>query len=201
MRTLPVVAILLLTACVTINIYFPAAAAEKVADEIIQEIQNEDGTTAPSPTQSPQSALPINRNNPITTLVLKWVGYSLNYLIPPAYAGANLSVNTTEIKRLRAKMRNRFVLLKPFYNQGNIGLQANGLLLIRKPVNLRNRNKVNQLVTAENNDRQHLYQAIANANGHPEWFNQIQQTFATRWINHTHRGWWYQTPNGHWKQK
>ncbi|HRQ05758.1 MAG TPA: hypothetical protein PK580_07310 [Nitrosomonas halophila] len=29
---------LLLSACVTINIYFPAAAAEKVADKIIEEV-------------------------------------------------------------------------------------------------------------------------------------------------------------------
>ncbi len=33
--TLPM---LLLTACVTINIYFPAAAAEKAADKIIDDV-------------------------------------------------------------------------------------------------------------------------------------------------------------------
>lgn len=31
-------AILILSACVTINIYFPAAAAEKAADKIIDEV-------------------------------------------------------------------------------------------------------------------------------------------------------------------
>lgn len=31
-------AALLLSACVTINIYFPAAAAEKAADKIIDEV-------------------------------------------------------------------------------------------------------------------------------------------------------------------
>ena len=31
-------ALLLLPACVTINIYFPAAAAEKAADKIIDEV-------------------------------------------------------------------------------------------------------------------------------------------------------------------
>jgi hypothetical protein len=30
---------------------------------------------------------------------------------------------------------------------------------------------------AENADRQSLYQAIANANGHPEWTTQIKSTF------------------------
>lgn len=37
-----------LTACVTINIYFPAAAAEKMADKIIDEVwQAPKGGTAP----------------------------------------------------------------------------------------------------------------------------------------------------------
>jgi len=34
---------LALTACVTINIYFPAAAAEKVADKIIEEVWQTEG--------------------------------------------------------------------------------------------------------------------------------------------------------------
>lgn len=33
-----------LAACVTINIYFPAAAAEKVADRIIEEVWDIDGS-------------------------------------------------------------------------------------------------------------------------------------------------------------
>lgn len=33
-----IAAITLLSACITINIYFPAAAAEKAADEIIDDV-------------------------------------------------------------------------------------------------------------------------------------------------------------------
>lgn len=40
---------LVLSACVTINIYFPAAAAEKAADKIIEEVwQLEDDSPAKS---------------------------------------------------------------------------------------------------------------------------------------------------------
>jgi hypothetical protein len=40
-----------LSACVTINIYFPAAAAEKAADKIIEEVwQLKDGETKPAET-------------------------------------------------------------------------------------------------------------------------------------------------------
>lgn len=47
-------AVFALTACVTINIYFPAAAAEKAADKLIDEIwqvqkHNKPATPAPTP--------------------------------------------------------------------------------------------------------------------------------------------------------
>jgi hypothetical protein len=37
-----------LTGCVTINIYFPAAAAEKAADRIIDEVWQLQGDAAPT---------------------------------------------------------------------------------------------------------------------------------------------------------
>lgn len=41
--------------CVTINIYFPAAAAEKAADRIIDEVwQLKGGTGAPAATSKPE---------------------------------------------------------------------------------------------------------------------------------------------------
>ena len=52
MSILVVIMMAMLTACVTINIYFPAAAAEKAADKIIDDVwQLKDGM--PSPTNQP----------------------------------------------------------------------------------------------------------------------------------------------------
>jgi hypothetical protein len=54
-------AVLGLTACVTINIYFPAAAAEKAADKIIEEVwqlkngETKDGETKPTETPVPDA--------------------------------------------------------------------------------------------------------------------------------------------------
>lgn len=52
-------AVLSLTACVTINIYFPAAAAEKAADKIIEEVwQLKNGETKdgePTPATAPDA--------------------------------------------------------------------------------------------------------------------------------------------------
>jgi hypothetical protein len=43
-----------LSACVTINIYFPAAAAEKAADKIIDEVwQLKPERSAPAPEKAP----------------------------------------------------------------------------------------------------------------------------------------------------
>jgi hypothetical protein len=54
-------ALLGLSACVTINIYFPAAAAEKAADKIIEEVwqlkngETKDGETKPAETPAPDA--------------------------------------------------------------------------------------------------------------------------------------------------
>ncbi len=42
-----------LGACVTINIYFPAAAAEKAADRIIDDIYKDAPKDAPAPAPAP----------------------------------------------------------------------------------------------------------------------------------------------------
>lgn len=50
------VCLVVATGCVTINVYFPAAAAEKAADKIIEEVwQTKQGqTSAPPPKQPTQ---------------------------------------------------------------------------------------------------------------------------------------------------
>ncbi|HEX5338063.1 MAG TPA: hypothetical protein VFW53_06470 [Gallionella sp.] len=42
---------LFLSACVTINIYFPAAAAEKAADRIIEEVWKDQKPAQPATTE------------------------------------------------------------------------------------------------------------------------------------------------------
>ena len=46
---------LMLISCVTINIYFPAAAAEKAADRIIEDVWGRENPTQPQPTESEDS--------------------------------------------------------------------------------------------------------------------------------------------------
>ena len=194
-KKIPLISALFLTACVTINIYFPAAAAEQVADEIIQDIQSikpEQPQSQMVP-QSPVSAWQIS--------FYKLVDQAISVVISPAHAEANLSVDSADIRRIQASMRTRFTDLKAFYDKGVIGIKSDGLLTSRGSISLKDRNKVNKLIKAENKDRNNLYQAIAKANKHSEWSGQIKSTFAKRWISNAQSGWWYQTSNGSWKQK
>ena len=193
----------MLSACVTINIYFPAAAAEKVADEIIKDIQENRPTKpqqAPETPAKPESKL---ERQDLKLGLYRLIDRAIEFAIPSAQAAdADLSIDSPEIRQLRAAMEKRFAALQGFYASGAIGIQADGLLVARDvaSVALKDRNQVNKLVGAENADRFALYQAIANANGHPEWAAQIKSTFASRWISNAQGGWWVQSGGG-WKQK
>lgn len=189
----------LLTACVTINIYFPAAAAEKAADVIIKEILD---TGVEPQVFAPQSTT----GQPIPAPVVGWVAGLkplVNWLVPPAQAGAaDLNVKSAAIDKLRASMKQRFVKLQPHFNSGALGFSSDGLVALRdvSALPLSQRAKLNPLLAAENRDRKALYQALARANDHPEWESQIRSTFAGRWVKNAPAGWWYQGANG-WQQK
>jgi uncharacterized protein YdbL (DUF1318 family) len=203
MKKFSVLGMLLLTACVTINIYFPAAAAEKVADEIIKNIQD---NVPPKPQDKPELKSkpgPASQRSDLQTSFYKLMDQAITFAISSAQAAeADLSIDSPEIRQLTASMERRFSSLQGFYASGAIGIRSDGLLMVRDAasVPLKDRNQVNKLVASENADRHALYQAIANANGHPEWVTQIKSTFAARWISNAQSGWWYQVA-GTWKQK
>lgn len=187
---------LMLVSCVTINIYFPAAAAEKAADRIIEDVWGPET----QPQQSPETELQDQSNlifpKSIALTVLDWI-------IPQAAAAEpNININSPAITSIQSQMKARHDNLKPYYDNGAVGLTDDGLITMHdaKAVSLKDRNKVNGLVADENKDRKALYAEIARANGHPEWQDDIQQTFAKRWISNASKGWWYQQ-GGTWKQK
>ena len=141
-----VLAVLLTAACVTINVYFPAGAAEKAADQIIDSVIKGSGAAlqslpatrpadAAAPGAAPASA-PAAPPSPsaaaIETLQLLAVRM-LDLLVPVANAQqqANLDVSSSEIRAITASMQARFGQLERFFDTGVIGLTANGLIEIR----------------------------------------------------------------------
>jgi len=190
-------ALLLLTACVTINIYFPSAQAEEAAREMVQDILGKDGDTQVD--ENKESAL--QQSPPLYVRMGEGV---LNFLIPSAHAAApDFKVNTPKIRKIQARMKKRNASLKPFYAKGAIGFTRDALVKIRNAsaIPLKQRSKIKKTVAAENADRNALYRAIADANGHPEWLPDVRNTYAGIWIEEAGRGWWYQNAKGQWKQR
>lgn len=119
-----------------------------------------------------------------------------------ALAAADLEINTPAISALKNSMQARHGQLAAHYASGAVGLTRDGLIALRdaNAVPLKDRQGVNSLVAAENNDRNALYKEIANANGHPEWESEVRGTFAQRWVQKAQGGWWYQDGGG-WAKK
>lgn len=199
---------LLLTACVTINIYFPAAAAEEAARTIVREaLGAEQPPAQPSPPQKTQPATDDKQSLRVDPAppALLFAEHVLNWLVPAAHAAgeADININTPAISRLRASMSRRSSALAPYYRSGAIGFDRNGLVAVRdlKAVPLKERGRLRSLVADENRDRNALYREIARANGHPEWEADIRKTFARVWVEEAYAGYWYQDANGGWRRK
>lgn len=190
----------LLAACVTVNVYFPAAAAEKAADRFIREVygdQLEKKLQEADPAAQPQSGLSSMNGRHLLASVI-------DFLIQPALAQQpDITISTPGINKLQSAMEARHDKLKPYYASGAVAMDRNGLIAIRDAaaIPLKDRNLVKKLVADENSDRQALYREIAVANGHPEWEAEIQAIFATRWIANAPAGWWYKNVSGQWQQK
>ena len=114
----------------------------------------------------------------------------------------DLEVNTPGVNAIKQSMQARHAQLATHYASGAVGLTADGMIALRDAgaVPLAQRQAVNALVAAENQDRNALYAEIANANGHPEWQAEIRSTFAQRWIQRAQPGWWVQS-GGAWVRK
>ncbi|MSQ92844.1 MAG: DUF1318 domain-containing protein [Gammaproteobacteria bacterium] len=188
---------LTLAACVTINVYFPAAAAEEAADRIIEEVWGPDTVAAPESKE--QSSL----GAPAVGLMLAALRGTLDFVVPAAEAQADIDISSPAIRALTASMKARAADLVPFFDSGAIGLTSDGLVEQRDAnlVALADRTRARKLVSDENADRNALYSEIANENGHPDWESNIRSTFAERWIANAHAGWYYKKGSGDWAKK
>lgn len=189
------VAATFVAACVTINVYFPEAAATEAADRIIDKVRGEETDGGASLLQ------PTDDDTPLLLALARGV---TGLLVSDAHAQGDINFDrmSPEKRALEDSLAERFPQLKAYYASGAIGLTDNGLIDIRDRslIPLAERNKVLQLVAAQNNDWNALYAEIARLNGHPEWQDDIRSTFAERWIAKADRGWWYRE-GGAWKQK
>jgi len=188
-------AMFIVAACVTINVYFPAAAAEKAAEQFVGEVlgeSREEGSLF-QPLELLQDSL-----------LLASTGV-LDALVPSAHAQqAKIDINTPQINSIKARMAQRQrSSLNSLFDAGAVGFSNDGLVTIRDraAVPLSERRSLESVVADENRDRKAVYREIAVANGHPEWEQDIRDTFAREWVKNARRGWYYQDSGGAWRQK
>lgn len=186
-------ATLLLAACVTINVYFPAAEAQEAAREFVEKVIGDETT----PSAPAEPAEPAGDSSGGLAL--------LSFFIASAHAqSVDITIRTPAIQAIQDRMAARFQAeLEPHFSSGALGFGRDGLLVLREAakVALKDRAALNQSVADDNRDRNAVYREIAVANGHPEWEGQIRETFAAQWIASARPGWWYQAADGSWKQK
>jgi uncharacterized protein len=186
-----------LVGCVTINVYFPEAAAQKAADQFIGNVLDE---AAPPAAPAPKVQKPAAKDDGQPSAML------LDLLVPAAYAAdtPNIRIQTSATEAIRGRMQGRFQgALGDLLDSGAVGFTRDGMVAMRDAakVPLSQRAQANATVADENRDRTALYREIANANNHPEWEAQIRTTFAKTWIEKARAGWYYQDAAGAWQKK
>lgn len=193
---MPLVGALLLSACVTINVYFPAAEAKEAAREFVEKvIDDRDKVELKKPGGGGMAGL--QRRVDFDPWMLLGIGSA------QAQSTPDISLKTPAIQAIQARMEQRFdATLRRGFDSGALGFTADGLITVRDPgkLELKDRVAMNAAVADDNRDRKAVYREVAVANGHPEWEAQIREVFARQWIESARPGWWYQTGAG-WKQK
>jgi len=183
-------ALAFVTACITVNIYFPEATVKKTAEEIVEEIRQKEA--AKEEQNSPRG-------------IVSGAPFRLSSLFAtPVYAQEATTVSTPSIRALKKAMKDRFPALKPFFDGGHIGETNKGMLDIRGEagLDLKAKAAVRNLVKDENGDRTKLYAEVAKAlNIEAGQIERIQKIFAESWIKSAAPGWWVQNEDGKWVKK
>jgi uncharacterized protein YdbL (DUF1318 family) len=200
--------ILLLSACVTINVYFPAAEAKEAAKEFVEKVIGDELPNGVKPPESkPEESKPESKpdGGGMASLLqridpLSLVGIGTAH----AQAQPDITIKTPAIQAIQARMASRFdATLRKGFDLGALGFSKDGLVVLRDPgsLELKDRVGMQKAVADDNRDRQAVYKEIAVANGHPDWEKNIRTVFAKQWVDSARGGWWYQDASGAWKQK
>lgn len=193
---LPIIGALVLTACVTINVYFPAAEAKEAAREFVEKVIDEN---PPAGDDGGMAWVQPRAHGPsFDPWMLVGIGSA------HAQSQPDINIRTPAIQAIQSRMEARFnSILRPAFDSGALGFGNDGLVVVRDAakLQLKDRVTVNNAVADDNRDRKAVYREIAVANGHPEWESQIRRVFAQQWIESARSGWWYQDAGGSWKQK
>lgn len=200
------VAAVMLTACVTINVYFPAAEAKEAAKEFVEKVIGDEAQqTQPKPQDKPggQSASLTPQRSDSLALRIDWLSL-VGIGTAQAQDQPDINIKTPAIQAIQSRMASRFdSQLRSHFDSGALGFANDGTISVRdaSKIPLPERVGVNQAVAEQGRDAKAVYREIAVANNHPEWEQQIRAVFARQWMDSARGGWWVQDVGGGWKQK
>jgi uncharacterized protein YdbL (DUF1318 family) len=178
-------------ACVTVNIYFPAAQVQKAAERIVDEVYQ--GEVRPDAE---------------TGKIAPALKYFLS-LVGPAPAHAQEGQDATSVSNASIRAEKEIITsnheqLKPHYQSGTVGIQNDGYITVRSVEGLAIRDvaTLRRLVDADNQARKRLYAAVAQAlNIESSEVDRVAKIFADQWREKAPSGWWIQDDKDNWSAK
>jgi uncharacterized protein YdbL (DUF1318 family) len=193
----PFLALAVLAACVTVNVYFPEAEVRDLSKQIEEEVRKQ---AAQQTGEAPPAPQPPPAPNPGTSMLDLLVGAT------PAMAQVpQPEITNPAIRKIIDSRAARYNELRRYLDQGVLGENNKGLVEVRNLealTDLKARADVQRLVKAENADRQELYKEIAAAkNVDLAQLPKIQETYAATLRQNAKAGDWIQQPDGNWVKK
>ena len=220
---------LVLSGCITVNVYFPAAAIEEAAEQIVDEVRPDivDGSTAGQDStdnddaqraqesgsdESDEAAAAESNANKRPSASPWFFARTLRIaataaLLVQAQSGSNrirIDASSPKIKKIKSVLKKRYAKLLPLYKAGRVGEAHDGHLVVRdiKGVKLKEKRSILALVAAERKDRLSLYSAIADENKiDKKKVKDIGVLFAPSWQKKCKTGWWIEPKKGKWEKK
>ncbi|WP_029898332.1 DUF1318 domain-containing protein [Desulfohalovibrio reitneri] len=186
-KYLAALALLFAAACVTVNIYFPAAKVEKTADEIVSDVY---GQERAQPEGEQESSLAVMLASLFT--------------VAEAHAQEATSVSNAAIRGLKDELRQNNKKLQPYFRQGAVGIGNDGMLHLRDTsgLSLKDKATVRQLVQRDNQTRRQLYKEVSRAlNIDPSQEGKVADIFADKWRSEAPSGYPVQSDGGSWSVK
>jgi len=179
---------MLIMACITVNIYFPAGAIQQAAEEIVDEVR---------PEQQEEKGSSLDQVH------RRWLACLMPLLGPStAHAEVDIEISTPSIRALRASLVDRFKSLEGFYRRGALGENNRGYVEIRDQsgLSLKEKAELRRLMDAENRNRKELYREILEANNlEASFIDEVERLFANSWRElKVVPGTWIQKDDGTW---
>jgi uncharacterized protein YdbL (DUF1318 family) len=179
-----------LAACLTVNVYFyPSEEVDQTAKQIIEDIR---GTVMP---ENDLEETPTGEGAGSQGWRMTGVAHA---------ADRETTVSSPAIDSIKERIRQRFNNLKPFFNAGAIGESNDGRVVIRDAsvLPMKDRAKLNRIVSEENADREALYKEVAKELGvEDKDLPKVQRSFAQKWQAFAKAGWWVQDKAGNWGKR